>query len=189
MPPRSERARIISSVRLRVWGASARQLEWLAAKGRVPCSTISQKPLSERWLTSTIMCIRSISARNSKPFPVRPFSVWGTSTPPGFRCGLASSFSWFHVRVIMRTPSSYIRRSTPALPLQQAPSSMVSIPLIFPAAAFRRMSAAVYTGAIFSGYAAMMRLNWSISSSAVTSGSAPGVLSPRLTNAAKHCSR
>ena len=73
--------------------------------------------------------------------------------------------------------------------LQQAPAPRVGIPLIFPAAAFRRMSAAVYTGAIFSGYAAMMRLNWSISSSAVTSGSAPGVLSPRLTNAAKHCSR
>ena len=88
-----------------------------------------------------------------------------------------------------------VQEKTGALPLvlhgglQQAPSSMVSIPLIFPAAAFRRMSAAVYTGAIFSGYAAMMRLNWSISSSAVTSGSAPGVLSPRLTNAAKHCSR
>ena len=89
----------------------------------------------------------------------------------------------------MRTPSSYIRRSTPTLPLQQAPSSMVSIPLIFPAAAFRRMSAAVYTGAMASGYAAMIRLNQSISSSAVTSGSAPGAGSSRLTKAAKHCSR
>ena len=44
------------------------------------------------------------------------------------------------------------------------------------------------TGAISSGYFSMMRLKTSISSSAVTSGSAPGVLSPRLTKAAKHCS-
>ena len=43
----------------------------------------------------------------------------------------------------MRTPSSYSRRSTPRLPLQQPPSSTVSMALILPAAAFLPMSAAV----------------------------------------------
>ena len=106
---------------------------------------MSQKPLSDRWLTSAMMCRRSISARNSKPFSFKPVSVLGAQgqmlwPPPGTTLGLASSFSWFQVRVIMRTPSSYIRRSTPMLPLQQPPSSMVSIPLILPSAAFFRMS-------------------------------------------------
>ena len=91
-----------------------------------------------------MMCRRSISARNSKPFSFRPVSVLGIQGQmgplPGTTLGLASSFSWFQVRVIIRTPSSYIRRSTPRLPLQQPASSMVSIPLILPSAAFFRMS-------------------------------------------------
>ena len=70
-------ARIISSVRLRQWGASARQLEWLAAKGRVLCSATSQNPRSDRWLTSTIMCSRSISAKKARPVSVRPWSASG----------------------------------------------------------------------------------------------------------------
>ena len=70
---------------------------------------MSQKPLSDRWLTSAMMCRRSISARNSKPFSFKPVSVLGAQgqmlwPPPGTTLGLASSFSWFQVRVIMRTP-------------------------------------------------------------------------------------
>ena len=44
------------------------------------------------------------------------------------------------------------------------------------------------TGAILSEYRSIIRLNTSISSSAVTSGSAPGVGSARFTKAAKHWS-
>ena len=47
--------------------------------------------LSERWLTSAVMCSFSISSKKAKPRSVRPVSVLATSGPPGFALGAASS--------------------------------------------------------------------------------------------------
>ena len=143
-------ARIISSVRLRTWPHSARALEWLAAKGRVVQRTTSQNPASDKWDTSTIMRSRSISARNAAPCSVTPLSVTAaqghtSSTLPGTLLGWASPLGWFHVSVIIRTPSRYSVRSTAGSSRHTPPSSTVSMAPILPLPGSARMSSGVRT--------------------------------------------
>ena len=71
-PPRSARARIISSVRFRGWGLRARQLEWVATKGRLARATTSRKPPSDRWLTSTSIPSSCMRTTASLPKGVKP---------------------------------------------------------------------------------------------------------------------
>ena len=121
----SRMARNWSSVRLRGWSQTARELEWEATNGRVATPSRSAKPWSFRCDTSTAMRCSSSERTTSRPKEERPSVV----TLP-----LAMLFLPFHVSVTIFTPSRANSSMTPRSWPMGEPFSTVSMPVRWPGA-------------------------------------------------------
>ena len=176
MPPMSRMVRNWSSVRLRLTPQTARELEWLATKGRVAWATTSSKHSSLRWETSSTMPACSICVSASMPAAVRP--AWVS-------CPLASGPCAFQLSDDMSTPKLLSTSISAGSSAKNVAFSMVWMQATLPSLSAGRMSAALRTLTMRSWLSIAWPLICAMICAWKRAAWAVGISSG--TNVAKHC--